>query len=447
MKNTVKDIIGVFGHYGNKNLGDEAIIAAVIHNIQSYQPGSKIIGFSINPIDTEKRHNIQSFPIRRLKKQNQISENGMYQQKGTFIHSELGEKLSIMQQLKQTLKDRLDRMPILKVLIKMPFGLFEGMVSTGKEIQFLFNTYGILKNTDKLLVCGSNQFLDNFGGFSGFPYTLLKWTVLSRLAKTKVYFLSLGAGPLKSNISMFMIKRCIDLCEYISFRDHGSKMLVGQQANPKAGVFPDLAFSEDYLDLVDRHQKSKKRLRIGINPMPVFDKRYWPVSDDRKYRLYVENFAELYVALKKNGFEPFFYNTQNSDLLVIEDVIALISCQTRTSVVDREIVEVCRSDTLDELMNVIASADILVPTRFHGIILAYKADKPVVGICYGPKSKELVESVARKGSAFDVETFKAKQILNETIRIAGNYDDETKKIRTTREKYEKLLDVQYGKIF
>ena len=56
--------IGVFGHYGNKNLGDEAIVAAVIQNLRLRIPNVELEGLSINPIDTEKRHGIPSFPIR-----------------------------------------------------------------------------------------------------------------------------------------------------------------------------------------------------------------------------------------------------------------------------------------------------------------------------------------------------------------------------------------------
>ena len=57
--------VGILGHVGNENLGDEAIIAAVIQNIRRRWPDAEIRGFTLVPADTEERHGIPSFPIRR----------------------------------------------------------------------------------------------------------------------------------------------------------------------------------------------------------------------------------------------------------------------------------------------------------------------------------------------------------------------------------------------
>ena len=57
--------IGVFGHVGNKNLGDEAIISAVIENIRIRLPHAQVLGFTTNAKDTRVRHNIPAYPIRR----------------------------------------------------------------------------------------------------------------------------------------------------------------------------------------------------------------------------------------------------------------------------------------------------------------------------------------------------------------------------------------------
>jgi len=44
--------IGVFSHGGTKNLGDEALFAAVIQNVRLRVRAADIIGFTINPDDT-----------------------------------------------------------------------------------------------------------------------------------------------------------------------------------------------------------------------------------------------------------------------------------------------------------------------------------------------------------------------------------------------------------
>ena len=56
--------IAVFGHYGNQNLGDESITAAVIQNVRQRLPRARVIGLSGNPGDTRVRHGVDAYPIR-----------------------------------------------------------------------------------------------------------------------------------------------------------------------------------------------------------------------------------------------------------------------------------------------------------------------------------------------------------------------------------------------
>ena|ERR1700724_549911 len=57
--------IGLLQHVGGGNLGDDATLAAVAANIRRRWPNVEIVAFSMNPDDTEKRHGIKSYPIRR----------------------------------------------------------------------------------------------------------------------------------------------------------------------------------------------------------------------------------------------------------------------------------------------------------------------------------------------------------------------------------------------
>lgn len=90
------------------------------------------------------------------------------------------------------------------------------------EYRFLAQARDYLRGMDLLLVTGSNQFLDNFGGPWGFPYTLLKWTLLAKKNGTRVAFISVGAGPLSHPLSFFMLKHTLRRADFVSFRDQGS---------------------------------------------------------------------------------------------------------------------------------------------------------------------------------------------------------------------------------
>src|SRR5947207_13165598 len=58
--------VAILGHIGKGNLGDEASMAALIQNIRRRHPAAAIWGFTLNPADTQARHQIPAFPIRRL---------------------------------------------------------------------------------------------------------------------------------------------------------------------------------------------------------------------------------------------------------------------------------------------------------------------------------------------------------------------------------------------
>jgi len=60
--------IGIFCHGGTQNLGDEALFAAVIQNVRLRMHSAEIIGFTINPVDSQRRHGLACFPIRQAGK-------------------------------------------------------------------------------------------------------------------------------------------------------------------------------------------------------------------------------------------------------------------------------------------------------------------------------------------------------------------------------------------
>ena len=65
MKETRKRI-ALLHHTGCGNLGDDAIIDAVVNNIQRRWKNTEITVFSMNPEDTNRRHGLPCYPIRRF---------------------------------------------------------------------------------------------------------------------------------------------------------------------------------------------------------------------------------------------------------------------------------------------------------------------------------------------------------------------------------------------
>ena len=103
--------------------------------------------------------------------------------------------------------------------------IVRGAHDAAREIVFLTRTFRRLRDLDLLIIAGSNQFLDNFGGPWAFPYTLLKWSIVCRLAGCRLFFVSVGAGPLDAALSRTMVRpacRWRTTCRFATWGRAGS---------------------------------------------------------------------------------------------------------------------------------------------------------------------------------------------------------------------------------
>ena len=56
--------VGIVGHYGVGNLGDDTVVAILIKKIRDRYPNAEYAGFCLIPPDTERRHGIKAFPSK-----------------------------------------------------------------------------------------------------------------------------------------------------------------------------------------------------------------------------------------------------------------------------------------------------------------------------------------------------------------------------------------------
>lgn len=435
--------IGIFGHYGNENLGDEAIIAAVIQNIRRRIPQAVLCLFSVNPRDSAQRYGIPAFSIRKISTA-----------KGTAREFPAGKEAgmtaggqrpaAILEALKDGMRKIPGLYPVAASVMKLP-GLAAELI---QEAKFLLHARENLKELDLLLIAGSNQFLDSFGGTWAFPYTLLKWTLLAKATGVKVVFVSVGAGPLESRMSKLLIGAALTFSDYTSFRDHASKHLVEEVFSRKNGsVYPDLAHSLSWNTEKQQEPSNESGISrpvVGINPMPVHDSRYWYVHDDTRYKTYVQKLAWFSSVLLREGYPVFFFPTQPKDENVIRDVMAEL--EHRLVDVRECSAQIRIAQSVDELMAILESADLLVVTRYHGTLLSLLASKPVLGICYYRKSMDLLREMGQGDYAVELNHFDVDELLKKFRLMEKNAEQEAEKIRRKNEEYRVALSEQYDHV-
>ena len=427
--------IGVFSHGGVRNLGDEALLAAVVQNVRKRIPCANIVGFTVNPEDTVERHGIPTFPIRRLQKNK--STPGIGSTAGAGIAS---PKRSIMDALRETLK----QIPGVLVVARTVRKLLRISENLFAEPKFLLESYRRLKNVELLLIAGSQQLSDSYGGAWGFPLTLYKWSLLASLTGSKVAILSVGAGPIKSPLSKFFFRGVLRRASYRSYRDTISSSLVARMGvRGDHPVYPDLVYSLQ-LPRVEHSSRPTGHVIVGTNPVPFFDGRYWPEANDALYKDYVNKIASFARWLADSGHGILFFPTQaRADALTIVDIRqAMNAAGNSASVLSSPPV-----NNLSDLVSAISRTDLVVANRYHGILISLALGKPVIGIAYHEKSRALLEQVGQGAYVVDSANFEAGDLIARLQSLEANAPSIQKQILEHMVPLRNALDDQYDKIF
>ena len=320
--------------------------------------------------------------------------------------------------------------------------LWTALSNSIAEAGFIGKSFRLINGTDLLIVAGSGQLCDNFYGPWGFPYTLLKWSVLTKLRGAKLVFLSCGAGPIDAWLSKAFITLALRLADYRSFRDDESKSLV-QTLGIASGdpVVPDLVFASR----LNSRNVCQSRL-IAVNPFPYYDYRYWPVSSPDVYTRYLERLASFVSWLIKNQYTVLLFPTQlRADPLVIEDVKTIL--MTDRSLDLDKYLRTPMIATFDDLIAQISRAGIVVASRFHGVLLSLLLEKPVLALSHHPKVASLMQHVGQTDYILDIGTFDAETAAVRFAALETKRDIVHGEIKSNVIMHQQRLESQYDELF
>lgn len=167
--------VGIFGHVGNSNLGDEAIVTSVIANIREKLPTAVLRGFTLRPTDTLERHGIAAFPLRRLRiARTTVSPRNAAERRSSRSSASFAWLIEFKRIVKKSPRVHGFLAGIQRILFLLAAAL--------AEPGFLIESYGNMRGVDLLLIAGSSQLIDYLpGGAWGHPYTIFKWVLIARL--------------------------------------------------------------------------------------------------------------------------------------------------------------------------------------------------------------------------------------------------------------------------
>ena len=148
-----------------------------------------MIAISLDPADTRERHGVDSYALRREVYGTPL-EPPEAKSAPTHTPSESSGLRSVLR-----------RVPSSTTAVRAARHLARVSQALVREAASLPKSWRALDGVDLVIVAGSNQLLDQFGGAWNFPYTLLRWTVLTRLRGARVALLSVGAGPFAGRLA------------------------------------------------------------------------------------------------------------------------------------------------------------------------------------------------------------------------------------------------------
>jgi polysaccharide pyruvyl transferase WcaK-like protein len=224
------------------------------------------------------------------------------------------------------------------------------------------------------------------------PYGLLLLSASGKLFRTKVAFVSVGAGLIQKRASRWLSDWAARLAFYRSYRDTGSREAM-RQRGVDAGdpVFPDLAFS---LPLpTDHRDGAGDWSRIGVGVMA-----YDGGNDDRDRAgeisaRYVDSVKEIIGWLIDNGrrVRLFVGDTDGSDEATVREILADIRA-SRPELDDSWVVAEPVT-TFGEVMEALEPLGAMVATRFHNLVAALMLSKPTIAVGYSSKHSALMSDM------------------------------------------------------
>lgn len=418
--------IGIMGPFGFGNLGDASIQEAMLQNIYKRFPNAKIYGFSLNPEDTERRHHIPSFPIGRMSKF------------GWRRHWD-DEEISIVERAYYRIRSH--KNPVVRQLGRLALAL-------PNELIGLWRSANTLKGFDMFIVSGGGQIDDYWGGPFYHPYTLMVWSLIARYRNVPFYIVSVGAGPLDARLSRLFVRRALSSATYRSYRDEGSKRFVKIVAGYDADdpVYPDLAHSLQVSMNGSKSSIPKTRPIIGLGPMSYFDTRVWPEKDNAVYNNYLNKLADFTEWLIENGYAVLFIAGEAvHDRRTIDDLKLLLYERGvnggHNQIIDEPI------ESVDGLMQQLAMTDLVVASRFHGVLLSLLLNKPVVALSYHKKINELMADTGQSDYCLTIDDFQVEVLKERFKTLEVNCEEAKKQIAQRVGAYQAALDEQYEHIF
>jgi polysaccharide pyruvyl transferase WcaK-like protein len=419
--------IVVFGNYGNGNLGDEATLESLLKMLRARLPSVEIIAFAMNPEETTARHGIRAEPATRLA-------------------ARTGSAPPVpASRAARGPRAILRRMP---PVYRTARGLVHVLRSIGRVVAdplFELRRFQTLRAADILVFPGGGQFSEHVSRFTDLPLPVFKMSLLATLARKRILILNVGAGPLRRATSRWLVRAALRLADYAAFRDEASRALVERiGGRGPLHVFPDIAYGLATLEA--KPDTTHTASLVGLNLFPHFDGRYTPAREDR-YASYLARMATLTMWVLGQGHRVVLFPTQlRADPPVLADLKIRLAEQEGWEALAGQLVEP-EITTVGDLLDVLRATDMVVATRFHGIVLALACGRPVMALSNHSKMDEAMTQMGQEAFLFRADDVAPEILIEAFTKLEGEHVALSAELAERSCRQRALLDQEFDELF
>jgi len=404
--------ISFFGNFGMQNFGNECTLQAILQNATRFLPDASANCICTYPWDTSARHRIPASLISYRYANGSASTGARDQDAPAIIRF------------------------LRRLVIRLPL----------EVIQWL-KAFRALRGTSMLVMTGTGM-LGDFGiGPFDLHYEILKWSIIAKIRRCKLLFVSVGAGPIAHPLSRWIVKRAISLADYRSYRDDFSKDYLASIGFDTRNdfVYPDLAFSLKPGMRSSRSRDGVPRV-VCLGLMDYYGKSSAHEYGEAIYQDYLDKASNILAWLLDHKYTVrLLIGDSSYDRRIKGDVVKRLqekgSKFEKGQVIDEPV------SSVEQLIAQLAEADIVIATRFHNILLALLLNKPVVALSYHEKIASLMAGVGMGDYCQNIDRLDVDVLVQQFLKLEKNADIVKPVIEQKVEQYRKALDRQYAHIF
>jgi polysaccharide pyruvyl transferase WcaK-like protein len=390
----------LFGMFGVGNLGNEASLEAMLRYLRHEVPRAELLCICPDPTRVSKYHRVRAVPTT---------------------------------------------VPFSGVAFKPP-GRALKRFRRLHDIASWRHALRALGGTDSLVIPGTG-ILDDFGTSPrGMPYDLFRWCMAARIRGARVKFASVGAGPIRHPASRWLMKTAARLADYRSFRDTDSQTFLASLGcrTHHDPVVPDLVFSlpTPFSTVLD---SPSRPLTVGVGVMAYFGWSNDATAGLQTYRKYLADLAEFVLWLLQEGCKVRLLIGESADFRASRDLMEVPSLAPDLH--QGRFRPAVRTESIHDLLEQIATTQIVVATRYHNIVAALMLNKPVVSLGYAPKNRELLADMGMPGYCQDVERLDLPLLKRQFLEAVERRSEIGARIERRLIEYRQSLADQFEALF